>query len=99
MKDPNLEDFRKAIEQLSADETLIVNWEHLKPIKIFEDTEFEYHAEYKDDYGNYSFVIKKIGKVFEIISSGKKVYSGSDKEYIKWNFENQLGKTIPKVLK
>ena len=71
---------------------------HLKPTKVLIDKPNKFKAIYKDDYGKYSFVIKKNNKNYTVISDNQMVCETDDKDYLIWNFENQLAAINPRIL-
>jgi hypothetical protein len=102
-KDPNLDAIiAKRKEVISANPSakaiiIVQSWKFVKPV-IKVDTAKKYVADYTDDYGTYEFTIKKQNGSFVITSDNQKVHSGSDINYIRWNFECQLREVNPKVL-
>lgn len=102
-KDPNLDAMiAKREEVIAANPSakgmvIVQSWKFIKPV-IKVDTKKKYVADYTDNYGTYEFSIKKVNGSFVITSDNQEVHTGSNIEYIRWNFECQLREVSPKVL-
>ena len=75
-----------------------IKFTHLKPHKLLVDKPNKFKAIYKDDFGKYSFVIKRNDKNYTVIVDNQIVSETDDKDYLIWNFEVQLAAIMPRVL-
>ncbi len=91
------EDVNQVINALKKHKSVILHFEHLVP-KVLVDTPQLYRAKYTDRQGDYEFEITKSADSLTVTSSGMKIGTYKDTDYIKWNFESQLAKYTPKVL-
>jgi len=71
---------------------------HLKPHKLLVDKPNKFKAIYKDDFGKYSFAIKRTDNNYTVIVDNKIVSKTDDKDCLIWNFEVQLAAITPRIL-
>lgn len=91
------EDINQVINALKQYKGVILHFEHLVP-EVLIDTPQHYRAKYKDRHGDYVFEITESTGGWTVTSSGMKIGTFEDADYIKWDFESQLAKYTPKVL-
>jgi len=90
-------DVNQAINALKKHKSVTLQFEHLVP-DVLVDTHQHYIARYTDRHGEYEFEITKSSDGWTVTSSGMKIGTFKDADYIKWDFESQLAKYTPKVL-
>ena len=90
-------DVNQVINALKKHKSVILKFEHLVP-EVLMDTPEHYRAAYADRHGDYVFEITKSSDGWTVTSSGMKIGTFKDADYIKWDFESQLAKYTPKVL-
>jgi hypothetical protein len=90
-------DVNQVVNALKSHKSVILKFEHLVP-DVLVDTPQHYLARYTDRYGDYEFEITKAGNGWTVTSSGMKIGTFKDVDYIKWDFESQLAKYTPKIL-